>query len=362
MAAAAVAASSGAFGQSIHVVVNGSAISFRNQQPIMQDDRVFVPLRGVFENLGASVNWDPSNQTVTAYRGHTKIQLTIGQTTASVDGQPVQLDVPAQILEGSTMVPLRFVGEALGNHVRWDANSQTVIISGEGGDFTPPPPPPPPGAPPIYMEAPGSPVWYPPVNWHRHDSIQINFGINIDWGHPHRGMPIECIVPHYPGLPPNTRVQGTVTNITTINNITHTTIVYNNIITPSGQRIPFQGHTTAAIPRGGGAPQSVSLTVDKPVKIGPPPGVKKPTSAPVRARPPHIVAPVSKPSVPVRTMPVHGAPMHPTMPSAPMKPAPGKPAPGAPTKGKPTHGRRPHKGKPNKTKPTPPADSKPDHG
>jgi hypothetical protein len=107
MVASIVAAATGAFGQNITVVVNGQPVEFANQPPIMLNDRVLVPLRGVFEDLGARVEWDPETQTVTAFHGDTRIKLTIGQNTAAVDGDPVQLDVPAQVIQGSTMVPLR---------------------------------------------------------------------------------------------------------------------------------------------------------------------------------------------------------------------------------------------------------------
>jgi hypothetical protein len=304
MAATAVAASSRALAQNITVVVNGQPVTFNGQPPIMQDDRVFVPLRGVFEDLGAHVDWNPSTQTVTAFRGHTKVQLTIGQTTASVDGKPVQLDVPAQIIQGSTMVPLRFVGEALGNNVRWDAGNQSVIISG-GGDYHiehggPPPPPPPYGGPPIYVGANDDEIQHP-IYWQRDTSVPISFGIEFDWGHVHAGQPIYSVLPHYPGLPANTRVQGTVTNITTINNVQHYTINYNTIVTPSGRKIPFQGHATGAVPRGasGGhavAPTNVSMKIDRPVQIQP----RKAPPVPRAGKPPVAPRP-RKPSAPPRT-------------------------------------------------------------
>ncbi|HWD40458.1 MAG TPA: copper amine oxidase N-terminal domain-containing protein [Fimbriimonas sp.] len=155
-ACAAMAASA----QQIQVVVNGGLVQFEGQGPMMSGDRVLVPLRGVLERLGAHVDWDPSTQTVTARKQHTRVKLSIGQTTASVDGDPVNLDVPAQVVNGSTMVPLRFVGEALGSTVHWDASTNTVDIKGgyslppHGEEEAPPPrrrpgrrPPPPP--PPV---------------------------------------------------------------------------------------------------------------------------------------------------------------------------------------------------------------------
>jgi hypothetical protein len=135
LAGFAVAIAAAAHAQDIRVVVDGNRVYFRNQPPVMVDDRVLVPLRGVFEELGAKVNWNPETQTVTGFREETRISLRIGENTASVNGQPVQLDVPAQIIDSSTMVPLRFVGEALGDRVHWDERTQTVLINATDIDF-----------------------------------------------------------------------------------------------------------------------------------------------------------------------------------------------------------------------------------
>jgi hypothetical protein len=117
----------------IQVIVDGTPVVFHGQGPQMSGDRVLVPLRGVLEQMGATVNWNPSSQTVTARKSHVDVRLTIGQTTASVDSQPVQMDVPAQIVNGSTMVPLRFVSESLGADVHWDSSNYTVNISDKDG-------------------------------------------------------------------------------------------------------------------------------------------------------------------------------------------------------------------------------------
>jgi hypothetical protein len=112
----------------INVTVNGNTVNFRGQGPVMSQDRVFVPLRGVFQRMGAHVDWDPSTQTVSADRGQTHVRLTIGLRTASINGQPTNLDLPPQIMEGVTMVPLRFVSEALGGTVDWNSQDETVMI------------------------------------------------------------------------------------------------------------------------------------------------------------------------------------------------------------------------------------------
>ena len=128
-----------AYGQQIHVNVNGQPVVFENVGPQQINGRVLVPLRGVMEKLGAYVGYAAATRTVTATRGDIDLQLRIGDRTAQVNGKEIHLDVPATEYNGSTLVPLRFVGESLGAEVRWDATTQTVNIVTRGND-TPPPP------------------------------------------------------------------------------------------------------------------------------------------------------------------------------------------------------------------------------
>ena len=124
--AVAIAQSQGQF--PITVVVDGTPLRFNDQQPAKIHDRVLVPLRGIFERLGATVKWDPSTQTVHARRGRRTIDLTIGVLDAAIDGQAAHLDVPASLVGGSTMVPLRFVSEALGASITWNDQQQEADI------------------------------------------------------------------------------------------------------------------------------------------------------------------------------------------------------------------------------------------
>ncbi|MCC6729526.1 MAG: copper amine oxidase N-terminal domain-containing protein [Chthonomonadales bacterium] len=123
------AASAAASAQDITVRVNGETVSFPGTQPREVGGRVLVPLRGVLEDMGAHVRWRPDDNTVVATRGQTRIVLPIGRRDARVDGRRVRLDVPAMIVNGSTMVPLRFVSESLGAEVHWRSATRTVAIS-----------------------------------------------------------------------------------------------------------------------------------------------------------------------------------------------------------------------------------------
>lgn len=129
---AAPALSAAVVSNSVSVVIDGTRLSL-DQPPLLTNGRTLVPLRGVFEALGAEVQWTAATRTVTAVKGNTTVSLRIGQSTAAINGQSVRLDAPAVVASGRTMVPLRFVSEALGASVQWDSRTSTVTISSGGG-------------------------------------------------------------------------------------------------------------------------------------------------------------------------------------------------------------------------------------
>ena len=95
--------------QRISVMINGQPRLY-DAPPVIVQDRVLIPMRGVFEDFGATVDWDSFQQTATAYMGPDRvIALTVGSTSALVDGQMVALEVPAQLHQDRVYVPLRFL-------------------------------------------------------------------------------------------------------------------------------------------------------------------------------------------------------------------------------------------------------------
>ena len=118
--------------QNIGVTVDGRNVVFNGQGPVSVQGRVLVPLRGVLEAMGAYVEYRSATRSVYARRGSTELNLRLGDRQATVNGQPVTLDVPAMSMGGSTMVPLRFMGESLGADVRWVDATRTVIINTTG--------------------------------------------------------------------------------------------------------------------------------------------------------------------------------------------------------------------------------------
>jgi len=91
--------------------------------------RTMVPVRFVSEALGATVVWEPASRTVRIADGGKTIVLTIDSRQVTIDGVPQQLDAPAVLQPGATYVPLRMVSEALGADVKYDAASKQVSIS-----------------------------------------------------------------------------------------------------------------------------------------------------------------------------------------------------------------------------------------
>lgn len=100
-----------------------------DQIPVIENGRTLVPLRAIFEKIGAEVDWNEADKTVTAQKDDTQISLTIDNTTAVKNGEKIELDVPAKIVNGRTLVPVRFVADCFGVDVDWDGVMQEVILT-----------------------------------------------------------------------------------------------------------------------------------------------------------------------------------------------------------------------------------------
>ncbi|RJX23836.1 MAG: protease complex subunit PrcB family protein [Dethiobacter sp.] len=111
----------------IKIFVDGEEVGFR-VPPVFLNGCLLVPMRPLLEALEAEINWDGATGTVTARRGDDTIVLQIKETFALVNGKRVELDVPATIIQGSTMVPLRFFSEFLGLYVRWNAEPRIAEV------------------------------------------------------------------------------------------------------------------------------------------------------------------------------------------------------------------------------------------
>ena len=114
----------------IKVYVNGDQVDFPDQKPMINaDSRTMVPVRFVSEALGADVEWDGTTNTVNIAHKGKSISLGIGQKQAKVDEDSIVLDTAAALVNSRTMVPLRFVSECLSAEVQWDQYARAVYIT-----------------------------------------------------------------------------------------------------------------------------------------------------------------------------------------------------------------------------------------
>lgn len=112
----------------IAVYLDGKRMEFESP-PQLINGNTMVPMRAIFESLGAEVKWDEKTRTVTAVKPGVTVQLTIGKQEAIKNGQVIKLSASPQIINNTTFVPLRFVSEELGTKVGWINQPQTVTIS-----------------------------------------------------------------------------------------------------------------------------------------------------------------------------------------------------------------------------------------
>jgi len=113
----------------ISVTVNGERVNFTGQQPVIVDGRTLVPVRGVFEMMGFEVDWEPDRQRAILISDEHVVSIYIGYTTFVSNDVNHGLDVPAQIINGSTMLPIRAVLESVGYSLDWDESTSTVVIT-----------------------------------------------------------------------------------------------------------------------------------------------------------------------------------------------------------------------------------------
>ncbi|KQY91150.1 hypothetical protein ASD24_23830 [Paenibacillus sp. Root52] len=116
---------------SISVTLDGQSVAFPDQEPLEVSGRVMVPVNAIFEALGAEVTWNPTAKTVTAVLNNQTFVLKIGSSTATVNGTSVEIDSSAIIRNSRTLVPVRFISEALGLKVDWDQSEATVKITSQ---------------------------------------------------------------------------------------------------------------------------------------------------------------------------------------------------------------------------------------
>ena len=112
----------------ITVIYDDKILSFATP-PVIENDRTLVPMRFLFEQMGAEVSWDGATRTAVVEKASDEVSFSIDNTTARVNNVEKTMDVPARLVNEKTMIPLRFLSEELGYHVEWDEATKTVYIS-----------------------------------------------------------------------------------------------------------------------------------------------------------------------------------------------------------------------------------------
>lgn len=122
---------------SISVYVDGKLVQ-TDSEPYIKNDRTMVPMRAIFEALGASVSWYQAEKIATGTKGNIEVAIKIGDKVLYKNGESVVLDAEAEIKNDRTMVPVRAISEAFGCSVSWDDKTKSVIITGvdKAWDYT----------------------------------------------------------------------------------------------------------------------------------------------------------------------------------------------------------------------------------
>lgn len=119
----------------ITVTVDSNPVYF-DTPPMIINSRTMVPVRAIFESLGAEVTWDENTRTVGASKEDMKLSMTIGSNLIQFDDKAIIMDTTPIIINNRTLIPARFAAEAFGNSVSWDGDTRTVhILTGVKNDI-----------------------------------------------------------------------------------------------------------------------------------------------------------------------------------------------------------------------------------
>ncbi len=124
---------------------------------LVRGNTILIPLRSMFEQMGATVSYDPASKTVDVSKPGSDVKVTVGRPEVVINGESRPLDVPPEIYKGAVVVPVRVISEGMGAYVQWVPDRRIVVVR-----YVPAAPPPPPPPPPTPTPAPPPPP-PPPV-------------------------------------------------------------------------------------------------------------------------------------------------------------------------------------------------------
>ncbi|MCL1988567.1 MAG: copper amine oxidase N-terminal domain-containing protein [Firmicutes bacterium] len=238
-----------AYATGIGVNVNGQNVIFDGQAPVIVGGSTFVPIRGVFEQLGFNVSWDDQ---VILENADNRIVIPIGSTTFTINAAVHILDNPAQIIGGSTMLPLRAVLEPLGYSLAWNADTQIITITSNLPPVAILPQPTPQPTPEPTPEPTPQPADI--LEYVENEEIQIipfEREISIIPSNPHRNEEITLTFYGLPNIEYNIRIWSALNNELTAAGLNAKTSDENGIVywtwlvggrtTPGNQRVLITG-------------------------------------------------------------------------------------------------------------------------
>jgi hypothetical protein len=124
---------------------------------LVKGTEIFVPLRSMFEQMGATVSYDPATKKIDVSKAGESLQLTVGKAELIINGESKPLDVPPEIYRGVIVVPVRVISEGMGAYVQWLPDRRIVVVRYVAAAVPPPPPPTASPAPPAATAAPTAP-------------------------------------------------------------------------------------------------------------------------------------------------------------------------------------------------------------
>lgn len=112
----------------IYVTLDGIYVDF-DVKPQIISGRTMVPIRAIFEKMGAMVEWDANTSSAICTKGETVVKMTVNSMDMYVNDQLTKMDISPVVIDGRTLAPARYVAEAFGATVQWNQESKTVVIS-----------------------------------------------------------------------------------------------------------------------------------------------------------------------------------------------------------------------------------------
>ncbi len=121
----------------VTVTVDNEAVVFEDQQPVIIEGHTLVPVRAVFEKAGATVTWDQPTQTATISNNDDVVTIKYGDKVMYRNGEAIELEQPADVINNRTMIPVRAIAEAMNYAVTWDGHHSLILVSTTGKPYRP---------------------------------------------------------------------------------------------------------------------------------------------------------------------------------------------------------------------------------